>query len=65
MRALTLAVGMMLLVGVYAVVTGSAATPAAEPRGPGASEFGFALAAGAIALAAAALLSRPRIRYRR
>ena len=65
MRSLALVVGLMLLVGVYALVSGSAAAPAAAPEGPGSTEFGFALAAGAIAMAATLLVSRPRMRFRR
>lgn len=65
MRALALVVGLLLLAGIYALLTGSAAAPAAAPEGPGASQFGFALAAGAIALAATMMVSRPRMRFRR
>ena len=65
MRSLALVVGLLLLVGVYALVTGSAAAPAAAPEGPSGSQFGFALAAGAIAMAATLLVSRPRMRFRR
>lgn len=65
MRSLALVVGLLLLVGVYALVTGGAAAPAAAPEGPDKSQFGFALAAGAIAMAATLLVSRPRMRFRR
>ena len=58
-------VGALVLVGVYAVVTGGASAHAAAPAGPSTTDFGFALAAGAVALAATIMLSRPRLRFRR
>ena len=66
-RALLAFVGVMLAVGLYAVVTAGPAEPtqAAAPYSPGASDFGFALAAGAIALAATMMVARPRLRFRR
>ena len=68
-RALSLLVGVLLAVGVYAGFTGGAAAHAATPReaasGPSASDFGFALAAGSIALSAALIASRPKMRLRR
>lgn len=65
MRALLLVVGLLLVAGVYSLLTGTAAAPAAAPQKAGASQFGFALAAGAIALAATLMVSRPRMRFRR
>lgn len=67
-RALAVLVFLLLAVGVYAVVTGGAAAHAAAPpdrSGPSAGDFGFALAAGAVALAATLMMSRPRFRFRR
>ena len=67
-RALSLLVGLLLGVGIYVAVSGGASAHAAAPRdvaGPSAGEFGYALAAGAIALAAAVMMRRPRIRIRR
>lgn len=66
-RALLVFVGILLAAGVYVLVTGGApeAAPAAEPAAPRASDFGFALAAGAIALAATMMVARPRTRMRR
>ena len=67
LRALVLFVGVLLAAGLYVLVTGApaSAAPAAEPGGPRVSDFGFALAAGAIALAATLMVSRPRFRMRR
>lgn len=67
LRALLAFVGVMLAIGLYVLVTGvpADAAPAAAPHAPRASDFGFALAAGAIALAATMLVSRPRTRMRR
>lgn len=65
-RALVAFVGILLAVGVYALMTGPAEpASAASPPAPGTTSFGFALAAGAIALAATILVSRPRLRFRR
>lgn len=67
-RALAAFVGLMLAAGIYMFATGAAADPspaAATPGAPGAPSFGFALAAGAVALAATLLVTRPRIRMRR
>lgn len=65
-RALVVFVGILLAAGVYVLVTGPAeAAPAAQPQTPGTTSFGFALAAGAIALAATIMVSRPRLRLRR
>jgi hypothetical protein len=59
-------VGVFLVVGLYAVVTGGASAHTAAPAsGPSSTDFGFALAAGAVALAATMMLSRPRTRLRR
>lgn len=63
-RAMAVLVLLMLGAGVYVLATGGAAS-AAEPRGPPAQDFGFALAAGSIALAATLLVARPRMRFRR
>jgi hypothetical protein len=65
LRALAALVGVLLVVGVYGVMTGGAQAHAASPSGPGATHFGFALAAGAVALGATILMSRPRLRFRR
>lgn len=65
LRALVALIGVMLVAGVYALVTGGTSTHAAAPQNPSSSHFGFALAAGAVALAATLLLSRPRFRFRR
>ena len=66
LRALAAMVGVFLVVGVYAVVTGGASAHTAAPSsGASGTDFGFALAAGAIALAATLMLSRPRLRFRR
>jgi hypothetical protein len=65
-RALVVFVGLLLAAGVYVLVTGDAPhAQAAEPGAPRASDFGFALAAGAIALAATLMVARPRTRMRR
>ncbi|HET6405731.1 MAG TPA: hypothetical protein VFH78_13900 [Candidatus Thermoplasmatota archaeon] len=66
-RALLAFVGVLLAVGLYALFTTAPAepTPAAAPYTPGTSDFGFALAAGAIALAATMMVARPRMRFRR
>lgn len=64
-RALAAMVGLLVVVGIYAVFTGGASAHAASPAGPGTTDFGFALAAGAIALGATLLMSRPRFRFRR
>jgi len=63
-HALSLLVVVLLGVGVYAVVTGGASAHAATPpaAAPSSTDFGFALAAGAIALAATLMVSRPRLR---
>ena len=67
LRALVLFVGVLLAAGIYVLVTGgpASAAPAAEPGGPRATDFGFALAAGAIALGATLMVTRPRSRIRR
>lgn len=64
-RAMALFVALLLGAGVYVLVTGGAQTHAAAPEGPGNQSFGFALAAGSVALAATLLASRPRFRFRR
>ena len=66
-RALTLFVALLLGAGVYALVTGdaSAGRSATTASGATSGQFGFALAAGAIALFAALFLSRPKLRSRR
>ncbi|MFA5862683.1 MAG: hypothetical protein WDA16_13415 [Candidatus Thermoplasmatota archaeon] len=66
-RALSLFVGLMLAAGLYVVVTGEASAHVATPPedSPSPADFGFALAAGMIALAASMLVSRPRSRMRR
>lgn len=65
LRALLALVAIFVAIGVYSVLTGGAAAHAAAPEGPRSSDFGYALAAGAIALAATILLSRPKLRFRR
>ena len=65
LRALAALVGLLVVVGVYGVLTGGASARAAAPTGPSGTDFGFALAAGAIALGATILMSRPRLRFRR
>ena len=65
LRALIALVAVLLAIGVYSVMTGGASAHAAAPEGPHPSQFGYALAAGAIALAATLLLSRPKLRFRR
>jgi len=67
-RILAVLVFLLLGVGLYAVVSGDAAAHAAAPpdkAGPGSSDFGFALAAGSVALLATLMMSRPRMRFRR
>lgn len=65
-RALMVFVGVLLAAGLYVLVTGPAeAAPAASTPSPRASDFGFALAAGAIALAATLMVTKPRHRMRR
>lgn len=66
-RALLAFVGVMLAAGLYVLFTTGPVepTPAAAPYSPGASSFGFALAAGAVALAATLMVARPRFRMRR
>lgn len=67
-RALAVLVFLLLGVGLYAVVSGDAAAHAAAPpdrAGPGSMDFGFALAAGAVALLATIMMSRPKMRFRR
>lgn len=66
-RALVAFVGVLLAAGLYVLVTAGPAepAPAAAPYAPATSDFGFALAAGAIALAATLMVARPRIRLRR
>lgn len=66
-RALSAFIGLMLAAGLYVMLTGGVAqpAPAAAPTGPTVESFGFALAAGAVALAATLMVSRPRMRMRR
>lgn len=66
-RALSLLVVLLLGAGVYALVTGGAtAGPSpGDATGPTSTQFGYALAAGAVALGATLLVSRPRMRFRR
>lgn len=64
LRALVAFVVILLGVGAFALATEGPA-PAASPGGPTVASFGFALAAGAIALMATILMSRPRLRFRR
>lgn len=67
-RALLVFVGIMLAVGLYVLFTGGPPAEhasAAAPTSPTTGSFGFALAAGAIALAATLMVSRPRLRMRR
>lgn len=66
-RALVAFVGVLLAAGLYVLATGGVATntAAAAPTAPPSTSFGFALAAGAIALAATLMVSRPRLRMRR
>lgn len=63
-RALAVFAVLMVGAGVYVLATGGAA-PAASPDSPPPQNFGFALAAGSIALAATFIVSRPRFRFRR
>ncbi|HUR70271.1 MAG TPA: hypothetical protein VM370_13585 [Candidatus Thermoplasmatota archaeon] len=59
-------VGLLLAAGVYVLVTTPAqAAPAAAPPASETTSFGFALAAGAIALAATLMVARPKLRMRR
>ena len=67
-RALSLLVGALLAVGVYGLFAGGASAHTATPQagaGPSSTDFGFALAAGAIALCAVLIANRPRMRLRR
>lgn len=64
-RALYAFVGLLLLAGVYVVVTDPGNAHAAAPPAPSSGDFGFALAAGAVALAATMMVARPRMRFRR
>lgn len=66
-RALSVFVVLLLGVGLYVVITGGASARAATPPVSGATpgDFGYALAAGAVALAATLMVSRPRTRIRR
>ena len=66
-RALLIVVLGLVAVGIYAAFTGGPAHAAAPATGGsvGTTDFGYALAAGAIALAATILVSRPRMRFRR
>lgn len=66
-RALLALVGVLLACGLYVLATtGPAeAAPAAAPPSTQTGSFGFALAAGAIALAATLMIARPRLRMRR
>lgn len=67
-RLLAAMVVLLLGVGLYAVVSGDAAAHAAAPpdrAGPSTTDFGFALAAGSVALLATLMMSRPRMRFRR
>jgi len=66
-RILAVFVGILLFAGVYVLfTTGPAqAAPAASPGAPDQADFGFALAAGAVALAATLMVTRPRMRLRR
>lgn len=67
-RALVVFVVLILGAGIYVLATGSAQDPAANaaaPEEPSSAEFGYALAAGSIALAATMLATRPRGRFRR
>lgn len=63
-RALVGFVMALLAVGVWGLVS-SGTAPAASPDAPTVTSFGFALAAGAIALAATLMMTRPRLRFRR
>ena len=66
-RVLAVFVALLLVAGVYVLLTtGPAqAAPAASPPAPDRGDFGFALAAGAVALAATLMVTRPRLRFRR
>ena len=64
LRALVAFVLLLMVAGVVVLATGGAAT-AAEPSRASQASFGFALAAGAIAMAATFLVARPRFRFRR
>lgn len=67
-RALAVFVGLLLAVGTYAALAGDPpepVRPAPQPgEGPSSTSLGFALAAGAVALAATLMVSRPRRRMR-
>jgi hypothetical protein len=67
-RALAIFVGVLLAVGTYAALAGDppepVRQPAADKEGPSTTSLGFALAAGAVALAATLMVSRPRRRMR-
>lgn len=65
MRALIIVVLAILAVGSYAAFSGVPAHAASPGGGATTNDFGYALAAGAIALAATILVSRPRMRFRR
>ena len=65
-RALFVVILGLLAVGIFVAFSGGPAhTAAPAAGGAGATEFGYALAAGAIALAATILVNRPRMRFRR
>lgn len=66
-RALLAFVGVLLAVGLYVLFTAGPAEPAsaAAPYEPATGDFGFALAAGMIALAATMMVVRPKFRMRR
>lgn len=66
-RALAAFVVVLLAAGVYTLATAdpSGAASATSPGNVASRDFGFALAAGAIALAATLLIAKPRLRMRR
>ena len=64
-RALAVFVGLLLFAGIYVLVMDPGQAHAASPPQASGSDFGFALAAGAVALAATMMVSRPRRRMRR
>lgn len=67
-RVLAVMVFGLLAAGIYVVLSGGASANAAASPGPvgdSTADFGFALAAGSVALMAAVMLTRPRFPRRR
>lgn len=63
-RALALFVVLVLGTGTYIALAGDPPERPEESTGASTTSLGFALAAGAIALAATLMVSRPRRRFR-